>query len=95
MNEVERFIAKFQSPESIKMFSGDCSYWFAVIMHRRFIRNGAKVMFSPDTLRFGTLIGGKVYGIYGEITDNCKWVSWVEFTDLKAKDRITKQKILF
>lgn len=95
MNEVERFIAKFQNPESIEMFSGDCSYWFAVILHRRFIRNGAKVVFSSDMFRFGTSIGNKVYGIDGEITDDCEWVSWVEFTDLEAKDRITRQKILF
>ena len=78
----------FEPPE-------DCSYWFAVILHRRFIRSGAKIMFSTDNFRFGTLINGKVYGIDGEITDNCQWVSWVEFADLETKDRITKQKILF
>ena len=95
MDNIEMFIDKFQSPESIEMFSGDCSYWFAVILHRRFIRSGAKIMFSTDNFCFGTLINGKVYGIYGEITDNCQWVSWLEFTDLETKDRITKQKILF
>lgn len=44
MNDVGKFIAKFQSPESNNIFAGDCSYWFAAILYRRFIRDGAKIM---------------------------------------------------
>lgn len=46
MNDVGKFIAKFQSPESNNIFAGDCSYWFAAILYRRFIRDGAKIMFD-------------------------------------------------
>ena len=94
MNEVEKFIARFQSPETIEVFSDNCSYWFAVILHRRFIRSGAKVMFCVESSLFGTLINGKVYGIKGDVTEKCDWISWVEFMDVETKDRVTKQKIL-
>lgn len=95
MNEIEKFIAKFQTQETVELFSDNCSYWFSIILHRRFIRSGAKVVFSADNYLFGTLINGKVYGIEGDISQKCKWVSWVDFMDLETKDLVTKQKILF
>lgn len=58
MNDVMRFISKFHSPDDTNsVLDGECSYWFAVILYRRFIRNGAKIMFDVKSEHFGTKIG--------------------------------------
>lgn len=66
MNDVEKFIKRFKTPENGSIFAGDCSYWFAAILYRRFIREGAKIMFDTATNHFGTMVNGKVYDITGE-----------------------------
>ena len=95
MNDVVKFIERFQSPENNSIFSGDCSYWFASILYRRFIRNGAKIMFDAATNRFGTLVGGKVYDITGDVTGKYKWIPWLELKDSSVKEKVTRKYIMF
>lgn len=95
MNDVGKFIEKFQSPENNGIFAGDCSYWFAAIIYRRFIRNGAKIMFDIATNHFGTMVNGKVYDITGDVTRRCKWIPWLEFQDDSVKEKVTNQYIMF
>lgn len=95
MNEVGKFIKRFQSPENNSIFSGDCSYWFAIILHRRFIRNGAKIMFNMDKNHFGTMICGRVYDVTGDVTENYSWMSWLEIQDNSMKEKITNKYIMF
>lgn len=95
MYDVEKFIEKFQSTGNNDIFAGDCSYWFAVIVHRRFIRNGAKVMFDMATNHFGTMVYGKVYDITGNVTSKYEWVPWLELQDFSVKENVTKRYIMF
>lgn len=95
MYDVEKFIEKFQSPESNDIFAEDCSYWFAVILHRRFIRNDAKVMFDIATNHFGTMVYGSVYDITGNVTEKYEWVSWLELQNFSIKENVTKKYIMF
>ena len=95
MNDVVKFIERFQSPENNSIFSGDCSYWFAAILYRRFIRNGAKIMFDSATNHFGALVNGKVYDITGDVTGKCKWTSWLELQDGSVKEKVTSKYIMF
>lgn len=44
---------------------------------------------------FGTRIGGKVYDVTGDVTENHKWISWVEYSNKKSKDQVTKEDIMF
>ncbi len=95
MNNVEKFIQRFQSQESIKMFSNDCSYWFATILYRRFIRDGAVIVFDNDNKCFGVMIHGAVYNITGKLSNKGKWVPWLSFMDNVEKQRITDKYIMF
>ena len=53
MNDIEKFIKKFQGEDTISIFTNNCSYWFAFILYKRFIRNGAKIMVSIESKYFG------------------------------------------
>lgn len=95
MNDVGKFIAKFQSPESNDIFAGDCSYWFAAILYRRFIRDGAKIMFDTTSNHFGTMLRGKVYDITGDVTKHYNWIPWLEIQDNSIKEKISSKYIMF
>lgn len=95
MNNVERFIQRFKSPENNQIFLNDCSYWFATILYRRFIRDGAVVVFHKDTERFGTMIRGTIYDITGKISSKNGWISWLNIQDSAEKQRITDKYIMF
>jgi len=74
---VKGFIGKFQKGNAVTAFSKDGSYWFAIILYHKFIRNGAKIMYNPTTGCFGAMICGKIYDITGMIGDCCGWVPWL------------------
>lgn len=74
-NNVAQFISHFQNRSSDEVFS-DLSYWFAYILFRRFLRDGAKIMYDMRGKRFGAGIDGHVYDITGDVTDSCRWVPW-------------------
>lgn len=99
MNDAMKFIYRITSGGAnhgvIESFSGRNSYWFASILFRRFIRNNAAIMYDPKNNCFGTRIGGKVYDVTGDVTENHKWISWVEYSNNKSKDQVTKEDIMF
>ena len=90
MDDVGRFIQKFQNKESSEAFAGDCSYWFAVILHRKFIRHRAEIMIEESGGQFGTRINGRVYDITGDVTGKCKWVPWLKVSDNKIRQETNK-----
>lgn len=92
MNDVLKFIEKFAECNSV--FDNRCSYWFAVILHRRFIRDGAKIMLDIESSHFGTMIGGKIYDITGAVSEKHRWVPWTEIKDQSLKDKVTQEYIM-
>lgn len=98
MNEVIRFINNFKNRSKnndiIEVFSGECSYWFATILFRRFIRDGANIMYDSNECCFGTMINRRVYDISGDVTDNHRWKSWVSVSGRDKEQAINKYILL-
>ncbi len=95
MNEVSNFIEKFKGTKDVvTVFTSKAHYWFAYILYRRFIRNGAVLMYSSENDYFGTKICGKVYDITGDVTSKCEWKPWLEFKDEIEKERIIRDYIM-
>lgn len=96
MNDVENFLKRFHLSKDVdEVFTSGCCYWFAQILFRRFIRDGAIVMFSSVDNHFGTKIRGRVYDITGDVTNSYKWQPWVEFPDEVEKERIVRDCVMF
>ncbi len=54
MRDVDEFISKFYTSDDIsEVFSGEMSYWFAVLLRWRFIRDGAQVVFDQERKNYG------------------------------------------
>lgn len=96
MNEVSKFLERFHITKEVNtVFTSEAHYWFAYILYRRFIRNGAVLMYSSDDNYFGTKICGKVYDITGDVTNKYNWMPWLEFEDETEKERIIRDYIMF
>lgn len=94
MDDVDKFLKRFHTSNDIStVFTSEASFWFAYILYRRFIRDGAVLMFSNNC--FGTKIRGNVYDITGNVTKKYDWKPWLEFNDEKEKERIIKECIMF
>lgn len=94
MNEILNFITIFQETDDIQqLFSTRCSYWFAMILFRRFIHIGAEIMYNKDLNQFATRIRNKLFNIYGEIPTNDKWVKWNEIANNPESNRIKQELI--
>lgn len=99
MNDAIKFICRITSGGAnqgvIESFSGNNSYWFASILFKRFIRKNATIMYDSNNKCFGTRIGIRVYDVTGDVTENHKWVPWLEYSDKQLKEKITKEDIMF
>lgn len=99
MNDAMKFICRLTSDRAnqgvIDSFSGSNSYWFASILFKRFIRNNATIMYDPKNKCFGTRIDARVYDVTGDVTENHKWISWLEYSNKESKEKITKENIMF
>lgn len=96
MNSVKNFTDKFHVSSSVEeVFSSDCSYWFAMILYRRFIRDNAKIVYDKAKNHFATQIHDRVYDITGDVTDNHEWAPWLDITDESLIDKVTRESIMF
>ena len=92
---VLKFIENFEpNQDIIHVFENECSYWFAIILFWRFIRQNATIVFNKEYKCFGTKIYDNVYGITGDITDKYVWENWLEYSG-KDKDEIMSHCIMF
>lgn len=96
MIEIDKFIQRFHEHEKTSdTFQFGCCYWFAFILYRRFIREGAKIMYDQVENHFGTMIFGKVYDITGDVTAKYRWELWEKLDDDLLKARIVRDCIMF
>lgn len=96
MPQVDRFIHRFHEHETTDdTFQYGCCYWFAFILFRRFLADGAKIMYDEVENHFGTWIGGSVYDITGNVTQKYNWKPWDSITDTALKNRIKRDCIMF
>lgn len=96
MSQVDWFINRFHEHETTDdTFQFGCCYWFAFILYRRFLREGAKIMYDQVENHFGTMIFGKVYDITGDVTSKYRWEPWEKLDDELLKARIVRDCIMF
>ena len=98
MKDVDDFLRRFHSSENIDdVFTHDCSYWFAVILFGRFIRDGATIMYNVASKHFGTRIKGRVYDITGDVTNKYQWTPWESISDSDSPLRAdaVRDRIMF
>ena len=96
MSQVDGFINRFHEHETTDdTFQFGCCYWFAFILCRRFLREGAKIMYDQVENHFGTMIFGKVYDITGDVTAKYRWEPWGKLDDDLLKTRIVRDCIMF
>lgn len=96
MSKVEGFIKRFHDYEKTDdTFQFGCCYWFAFILYRRFLREGAKIMYDQVENHFGTMVSGKVYDITGDVTGKYDWEPWEKLDDELLKERIIRDCIMF
>lgn len=92
--EVEKFIDRFRTEETKKVFTEGCCYWFARILEERF--RGC-IYYNPIDNHFATSIGGILYDITGEIKKTSDWVMWFKYKWQEPLDteRLLKNCIYF
>lgn len=94
MDDIGTFLQRFRG-DTVAVFTNGCCYWFAMILFRRFIRDGAEIMYDVVANHFGTKINGRVYDITGDITDKYTWTPWNEYEDETHRNRIVRDCIMF
>ena len=101
--EISRFIDRFtdggKRKEVIDCFTNGCCFWFACILHGRFVTEAPGVIIVYDDImnHFGCRINGRVYDITGDVTDKYNWRDWIEVyleDELRGK-RIIKDCVNF
>ena len=101
MPDVLMFIGRFSTDgqgtrrEVVECFTQGCCYWFAFILHQRFLACGARIMIDYVANHFGCEIGGRVYDITGDVTEPYTWEPWCECGDAALIQRITEYCIMF
>lgn len=83
--EVITFIKHFQTPETIKVFTQGCCYWFAKILHERF--ENSRIVYNPVSGHFACHYDGLIYDITGCLggpTEN--WFLWSVYQKVEPLD---------
>lgn len=102
VRDVLGFIGRFSTDgnqyrrEVIECFTMGCCYWFAFILKARFQEQyGAYIVVDYAANHFGTMIGGCVYDITGDVTEGHEWEPWAACGDSTTRWRITEDCIMF
>lgn len=93
---IDNFIQRFHEHDSTDdTFQFGCCYWFAYILFRRFLRDGARIMYDQVANHFGAQIFGRVYDITGDVTNKYNWEQFDKLEDESLKNRIIRDCIMF
>ena len=93
MSEIEKFIERFRTNDTIKVFTCGCCYWFAYILCGRFPQ--AKLMYDLVANHFVAEIDGRLFDITGDVTDKYIVIPWDSYDDELHKQRIVRDCIKF
>lgn len=97
---IDRFTANGTRKEVIDTFSCGCCYWFANILHSRFISGEVwkkcYIVYDQIENHFGCLIDDTVYDITGIVTDKYNWEPWHKIIkeDFELSKRIIRDCII-
>ena len=93
MSEVEKFIERFRTKETIEVFTRGCCYWFAYILCGRFPQ--AELMYDLTENHFMVEIDGRLYDITGDVSGVYTPIPWDFYDDIVHKRRIERDCVLF
>lgn len=82
------YIKQFRDfgPDVVNLFSNGMCYHFVVILRHRFGSQNSSIMYDQVANHFATRIGGRIYDITGDITNNPEY-KWERWSDVKKSDR--------
>lgn len=85
------FIRQFRELGATNCFSHGMCYWFADILHRRFMDEHCHIMYDEIENHFGCEINGIVYDING-VASAYDWIPWHQMAvrDRKLQERIIR-----
>lgn len=98
-NEVLNFIDRFTGGDKKaaveECFTRGCCFWFAHILVSRFPQGA--LAYDEIANHFGCSVGGRVYDITGDVTDDYSWEPWAItcIKDMALKKRIERDCIYF
>ena len=85
------FIKQFRDLGAKNCFSNGMCYWFADILHHRFMDEHCHTMYDEIENHFGCEINGKVYDITGDVTNAYDWMPWY---NMAVRDRKLQERII-
>ena len=67
--EVKQFITEISQQTVEEAFKKDNrSFYFALVLFWRFLKEGAHIVVDRDKNKFGCMIQGRIYDVSGEVT---------------------------
>lgn len=87
--EILKFISNFEDGKD--MFLHGCCYWFAKILHSRFLYDGkVEIMYNRIDNHFAALINGRLYDASGEIPKD----GFIPWADMMNEDVYEWERII-
>lgn len=87
--EILKFISRFEDGRD--MFLHGCCYWFAKILHDRFLYDDkTEIMYDRISNHFATLINGRLYDASGEISKS----GFTPWADMFNEDQYEWKRII-
>lgn len=94
--DVLNFIQTFKRHYGITpVIHHNTGYWFAFVLFRRFLKEGAKILYSKPQNRFAVRIAGRAYDIDGEIMGVTNWGFWDQEKDEELRARVNRENIMY
>lgn len=84
-----RFIEQFK--DGTEMFTCGLCYWFAFILQERF---GGNMMYEPIENHFVQDIGGRLYDVRGDVTDQYSTGRLMFWADMEAYDSSLYRRLI-
>lgn len=85
------FIAHFQRPDTIEVFTNGMCYWFAVILLERF---GGDILYDMEIGHFVCDVGGRLYDVTGDVTERIGNSSLVCWDFLPEHDNLLYERLM-
>jgi hypothetical protein len=85
------FIAHFQRPDTIEVFTNGMCYWFAVLLRERF---GGDILYNMAVGHFVCDIDGELYDVTGDVTEQYNYDPMVYWDALPEYDNLLYERLM-
>lgn len=87
--EILDFISEFRGSEDV--FLNNCCYWFAFILQARF---AAEIFYMPIPGHFVSKIGGDLYDVSGDVTEQYASEPMIAWSKMRDYDRNVYDRVM-